>query len=105
MSRDPNEGSITIPAALHKYLYADGDPVNGIDPTGRADFIESIFSDRTFVSSPSELIVENAARSAIQILCGVANLLNALTNGIPPGFLPWWWAVRFAPDLCTASGF
>lgn len=25
------------PRSLHKYLYANGDPVNGIDPTGRAD--------------------------------------------------------------------
>jgi hypothetical protein len=24
---------------LHKYLYADGDPVNGFDPTGRGDSI------------------------------------------------------------------
>ena len=35
MSRDPNEGDITNPATLHAYLYAGGDPVNRIDPTGR----------------------------------------------------------------------
>jgi RHS repeat-associated protein len=35
MSRDPNAGNITIPATLHKYLYADGDPVDKFDPLGR----------------------------------------------------------------------
>jgi RHS repeat-associated protein len=34
MSRDPLHGYIDKPAALHKYLYAGGDPVNGFDPTG-----------------------------------------------------------------------
>jgi RHS repeat-associated protein len=37
MSRDPNEGSPRVPATLHKYLYTGGDPVNRIDPRGRAD--------------------------------------------------------------------
>jgi len=40
MSRDPLDGQTKDPASLHKYLYADGDPVNGIDPTGRGDLWE-----------------------------------------------------------------
>jgi len=36
MSRDPEEGDATDPASLHKYLYAGGDPVNKLDPTGKA---------------------------------------------------------------------
>jgi RHS repeat-associated protein len=35
MSRDPLDGQLKDPRSLHKYLYADGDPVNGIDPMGR----------------------------------------------------------------------
>ncbi|MGD0832397.1 MAG: RHS repeat-associated core domain-containing protein [Terracidiphilus sp.] len=35
MSRDPEEGEPDDPASLHKYLYANGDPVNLADPTGR----------------------------------------------------------------------
>jgi RHS repeat-associated protein len=35
MSRDPEEGKPQDPASLHKYLYAGGDPVNKVDPTGR----------------------------------------------------------------------
>ena len=37
MSRDPLDGDKFNPASLHKYLYANGDPIDGIDPTGRDD--------------------------------------------------------------------
>lgn len=44
MSRDANEpglfdsdGVPTDPKSLHKYLYAQGDPINGGDPTGHDD--------------------------------------------------------------------
>ncbi len=40
MSRDPEDGKLKDPASLHKYLYADGDPINGFDPTGRIDEAE-----------------------------------------------------------------
>jgi RHS repeat-associated protein len=39
LSRDPYDGDAKIPATLHKYLYAGGDPVNLKDPTGR-DWLE-----------------------------------------------------------------
>jgi len=42
MSRDPNTGYIDEPSSLHKYLYANGDPVNGLDPSGRGDLWETI---------------------------------------------------------------
>jgi RHS repeat-associated protein len=40
MSRDPNKGVTFDPKSLHKYLYAGADPLNRIDPTGRADSAE-----------------------------------------------------------------
>jgi RHS repeat-associated protein len=40
MSRDPEEGKVKDPRTLHKYLYADGDPLDGIDPTGGEDLLE-----------------------------------------------------------------
>jgi RHS repeat-associated protein len=40
LSRDPEAGKIKIPASLHKYLYASGDPVNRFDPRGREDLVE-----------------------------------------------------------------
>jgi len=36
VGRDPEDGIVTDPATLHKYVYAGGDPVNAIDPSGRA---------------------------------------------------------------------
>jgi len=38
MSRDPENGNGLDPKSLHKYLYANGDPVNGLDPTGRGAY-------------------------------------------------------------------
>lgn len=37
---DPYEGTILDPASLHRYIYTRGDPVNRVDPTGRADLFE-----------------------------------------------------------------
>jgi RHS repeat-associated protein len=37
LSRDPKDGDYSDPATLHKYLYASADPVDLIDPSGRAD--------------------------------------------------------------------
>ena len=39
-SRDPKDGHRKNPQSLHKYLYTNGDPVNGIDPRGREDLVE-----------------------------------------------------------------
>jgi RHS repeat-associated protein len=36
VSQDPESGILTDPKTLHKYLYANGDPVNRVDPSGRA---------------------------------------------------------------------
>ena len=38
LTRDPEAGHIKVPATLHKYLYAAGDPVNRLDPGGRDYF-------------------------------------------------------------------
>ena len=37
MGRDPEDGLPNDPQSLHKYLYAGGDPVNRVDPSGRMD--------------------------------------------------------------------
>ena len=41
MSRDPENGILKDPASLHKYLYANGDPADLIDPAGRAPMLET----------------------------------------------------------------
>jgi RHS repeat-associated protein len=37
VSMDPEDGIDTDPKTLHKYLYAGGEPVNHVDPTGRTE--------------------------------------------------------------------
>jgi RHS repeat-associated protein len=40
MSRDPEDGKLIDPLSFHKYLYADGDPVNVVDPKGQEALAE-----------------------------------------------------------------
>jgi len=40
-SMDPENGIVTDPKTLRKYLYAGGDPVNAKDPTGRETMVDS----------------------------------------------------------------
>jgi RHS repeat-associated protein len=108
MSRDPEDGNQLDPKSLHKYLYADGDPINGIDPTGRAEFIESVFT-RTLISSPLESGTELLTKSAVSVLCGAARYLNQVTKFQPPNMpspigVPLW-PLRLIPYLCTGAGF
>jgi RHS repeat-associated protein len=85
LSRDPNEGNPYDPKSLHKYLYASGDPVNMIDPTGRADYIESIFSEPVVVSSPLEIAVEETGYAVAEVFCAVAKILSRALLGVPIG--------------------
>jgi hypothetical protein len=41
---DDFAGDFRNPQSLHKYLYVHGDPINGIDPTGRFEFLLSLFA-------------------------------------------------------------
>lgn len=39
---DPFEGSTDSPLSLHRYLYASGDPVNRIDPSGNVTLTDVV---------------------------------------------------------------
>jgi hypothetical protein len=72
MSRDPNEGYLAIPATLHKYLYAGGDPVDVADPRGR-DMIE-------FVSLARKIV---AIGTGVAFVGGeVAELYDCIAEGV-----------------------
>ena len=103
MSRDPEDGNARIPASLHKYLYADGDPIDGVDPTGRTDFIESIFT-KTYISSPLEVNVEAYGKAVAELLCGVADYLAIAfkywpANATSPLPVPVW-SIKLADAFC-----
>jgi len=69
MSRDPNNGHSWDPKSLHKYLYADGDPVNGIDPLGKADLVEN---------DELQNLTTNEARAASRLKIPVKQLRDAI---------------------------
>ena len=46
LSRDPLDGNAFDPKALHKYLYAGGDPINRVDPSGQDGFVDWIVAHR-----------------------------------------------------------
>ena len=82
-SFDDFEGSPSDPSHLHKYLYAGGDPINHIDPSGH-DFIELMLA-----------VGINAAnygiRAAPIIKVGFAawdayTIINILNTGFTQGF-------------------
>ena len=60
MSRDPEDGKPIDPQSLHKYLYAGGDPVNLIDPTGRADEGETGLTFALIDTAPLPYLTELA---------------------------------------------
>jgi RHS repeat-associated protein len=60
LSRDPENGIITDPASLHKYLYAGGDPINLIDPRGRASMLETGDLSAIIGRAPVPALVELA---------------------------------------------
>ena len=96
--RDPENGKAVDPASLHKYLYAGGDPVNAIDPTGLETAVE--FVKATFISSLET--IEWATQTASRVRCLISvsiTLLNAITN-----HTNWRWPLTWAGILNSAWG-
>ena len=84
LSRDPEDGKETDPASLHKYLYANGDPVNGFDPRGHEDEIS--------VASLLATVVR-ASLYVAKVICWEVKYIGAaaaiLSWGNESAF-PWW---------------
>ena len=83
LSRDPEDGGAIDPGSLHKYLYANGDPVNGWDPDGRADEEES---------GLKFALIEDAALPALREFVGDFIRLQAIP-----------WIVRGARSTAAAA--
>jgi len=98
MSRDPEDGKPTAPPTLHRYLYASGDPVNGMDPTGRMDTAEV-----------GQIDLGIAARNAAAVYAvglAVACELNTVASTIGLAFDPTIDKKTISPDVlnCSAKG-
>jgi RHS repeat-associated protein len=80
VSRDPEDGVVTDPKTLHKYSYAGGDPVNAIDPTGRAEIAETIEIDAHQVAKDVAIVipVALAIECSYELLSGKTQVWVAL---------------------------
>ncbi len=88
MSRDPQEFcdcSILHPASLHKYVYAENDPVDLTDPSGRAAVAEPIApaappAESSSVGTPVEyaLIIGEISLGSVAGLKSVANEIGCV---------------------------
>jgi RHS repeat-associated protein len=89
LSRDPEDGKVKNPASLHKYLYANGDPVNASDPMGREALIEMKLI-KNFLAVPAVY----GLRLAAAVLCTEFEftdrvILAAIGESVPePAMLP-----------------
>lgn len=107
MSRDPEDGYIDEPATLHKYLYAGGDPVDGVDPTGRAELFENALLEDTMLPALREVVWKIATSpttktvvKGLAIACWVSNVFVRVAKDIGhPLEIPDW-----ADHLCLATG-
>lgn len=86
MSRDPNNPKVIgpdhipiDPRMLHKYLYAESDPVDLIDPRGRASILETGSLDLVIARTTPELLVFGGA---VGCAFGIdASIIAALNGG------------------------
>ena len=80
MSKDPKMGKARVPATLHRYLYASGDPVNRMDPSGRSDIIT--YADIDAHSALTASRVANTFGCVSSLLFTSTSLLMANNLGI-----------------------
>ena len=67
-SRDPEDGDEATPRTLHKYLYAGGDPINSIDPTGR-DLADVVQIGSKIAAAP--LVIEGLKIASAAVACAI----------------------------------
>jgi RHS repeat-associated protein len=77
MSKDPNAGYIDRPTTLHKYLYAGGDPVNGLDPSGRDAILQFLFTSVEITTTvPAQLWYTCAVVTAYSLVSDTLEVLG-----------------------------
>ena len=92
ISQDPFEGRNDDPVSLHRYLYANADPVNYIDPTGKDSLVETIVTFAVInIIRYSTLVTVGRFGLAALTLYGIATKSEsaqqfyALSSGLPGG--------------------
>ncbi|MGA2435414.1 MAG: RHS repeat-associated core domain-containing protein [Bryobacteraceae bacterium] len=86
LTRDLEAGLKVSPKSLHKYLYAEGDPINGSDPTGRQELVEYALPTATIAVGEAVFAFAVAAELdciAIREMTGFGALPSG-QNNYPP---------------------
>jgi RHS repeat-associated protein len=99
LSRDQENGKACDPASLHKYLYANGDPANGWDPTGRGS---AEYGEDVIFATTRDTIAELKLRQEVNyLLCveGFTVLLNVVSMGEAAG----WPLMDRIAQICRAG--
>lgn len=101
MSRDPIDGDTFQPVTLHKYLYAGGDPINWLDPSGKA----AIFEYKFTIGGIGIRVALDPANHLFDILGKLYLCIHLQLNTWIPGQKGSDWAYRIPLiPLCVAAG-
>jgi RHS repeat-associated protein len=111
LSRDPLGGKAVVPRTLHKYLYAGGDPVNQIDPSGRGALFEfalvAAFVVQQYVPAIEEILIQICAElDTVDLAVKDLLLFKSVFTGELPDSPQWYdtlhdqaetWCNSYAP--------
>ena len=105
LSRDPDDHSLATPNELHKYLYADGDPENMIDPTGKG-FAETLATYGVPIKKAVFLVAVGAAVVAcIDMVYEVIHeVIDQMDGKYLPGEFFWNYGKTVAKCLIPLTG-
>ena len=78
MSLDPYPGELDEPASIHKYLYANADPVNFVDPTGLAALGD--YARLTAIITRLVSVLRRLGRAIACIFLKVASVIAAMVG-------------------------
>jgi RHS repeat-associated protein len=92
MSLDPYQGDIDEPQSLHRYLYANADPVNFIDPTGLSSSSEYGFLTRISIAIRPAL--RALGRAIVCVFLRVASFIASVS-----GYEEWATVMDLASQL------
>lgn len=95
LSLDPHQGNRHDPASLHKYMYANANPVNNVDPTGLTSIAEmsgamagqGILAGANGLNFWTVLGALKGAAYGVQFACSMRSLIVAAVTGDAGEFL------------------